>query len=85
VNLIKEIISYLSTHGPALAAIILMALALAEAIVRLTPTTKDDTAVERIGHFIRKLFDMLKIPNSKSGGGNHKPLAEKESQKSENA
>lgn len=84
-DLIKEIIAYVSVHGPALAAIVLGLLAVAEMIVRLTPTTKDDTAVERIGKLIRKLLDMMKVPNVKSGGGAHMKLEEKEKSKSENA
>lgn len=44
---------------------ILGLVAVAEVIVRLTPTQKDDGAVERIGSFIKKVADFLKIPNVK--------------------
>jgi hypothetical protein len=53
-------------------------LTVAETITRLTPTTKDDGAVERVGKVIRKFFDMLGIPNRKAGGEVHPTIAEKE-------
>ena len=55
-------------------------LALAEAIVRVTPTKKDDGAVERIGKWLRSAFDMIStvFPNLKKGGGKHPTLKEKE-------
>ncbi len=37
----------------------------AEFIVRLTPTKSDDGFVHRVGSYLDKLFDILKIPNSK--------------------
>ena len=37
----------------------------AEVVVRLTPTKKDDSAVERIGKLLRQVMDFLKIPNAK--------------------
>ena len=40
-------------------------ISVAEIVVRFTPTEKDDGAVERIGYFVRKLADFLKIPNLK--------------------
>lgn len=46
----------------------------AEILVRLTPTTKDDTILERVGQYIGKLFDILGVPNNKSGGGIHDPI-----------
>jgi len=39
--------------------------AVAEIIVRLTPTKSDDGALERAGHIIKKVMDFLKIPNIK--------------------
>lgn len=36
-----------------------------ELITRLTPTKKDDTFLERAGALVRKLMDILKIPNLK--------------------
>lgn len=78
-NFVKELIAYLMTHGPALAAIVLTLLSVAEMVVRLTPTEKDDGAVERIGKLIRKLFDTIGIPkNHAAGGGVHPALSEKE-------
>jgi len=78
-NMIKEIIAYLMANGPALAAIVLTILSVAEMIVRMTPTQKDDGAVERVGKFIRKAFDYLGIPKNKAAsGGVHPDLATKE-------
>lgn len=38
-------------------------LAVAELIVRMTPTKKDDGFVQRIGNVIKKALDIVKIPN----------------------
>ena len=45
--------------------ILIGAIGLAEAITRITPTKKDDGFVERVGSFIRKIMDALRIPNKK--------------------
>lgn len=39
--------------------------AAAEVVVRITPTKKDDGAVERIGSIVKKLLDFFKVPNLK--------------------
>ena len=36
----------------------------AEIICRLTPTTKDDTVMEKIGKVLKAIMDFLKIPNN---------------------
>lgn len=73
INFISELYAYLMVHGPAIAGILLAIIAVAESIVRLTPTEKDDTAVERIGGWVRKVLDMFGklFPNKKKGGGEH--------------
>lgn len=80
---IMELIAYVTTHGPTIVILVLTVLAAAEAAVRLTPTEKDDGAVERIGKKIRGFFDLLEkvFPNLKKGGGVHPPLAQKEAEK----
>ena len=55
---------FIKLNGPAIVAVILATLTLAESIVRLTPTKTDDGAVERVGALIRKAFNFLKIPNN---------------------
>lgn len=44
-----------------------------EGIVRLTPTKKDDTALERAGKGLRWLMDLLKVPNVKREKGKVMP------------
>lgn len=78
---IKGLVEWFIVNGPTVAGAILGLLAVAETLVRLTPTQKDDTAVERIGKVIRKFFDMLGLPNKKSGGGDHVAQSEKEKDK----
>jgi acetolactate synthase small subunit len=56
--------AWLSANILEIGALVSALIAVAEAIVRLTPTKVDDGAVERIGKAIRSLFDMLKIPNN---------------------
>jgi len=74
------LIAYLKTHGVVIATILLSLVTLAEMIVRLTPTKKDDGAVQRIGGVIRKAIDMIDklFPNIKKGGGKHPKLKDKE-------
>jgi midasin (ATPase involved in ribosome maturation) len=78
-SFLTELIAYVSTHGPTMVALISALLAVAELIVRLTPTEKDDGAVERIGHKVREGLDMLDrvFPNVKKGGGKHVKLKDK--------
>lgn len=45
-----------------------------EVVVRLTPTKKDDTVLERVGQYVGKLMDIAGIPNKKAGGGEHDPI-----------
>jgi len=79
-SFLTELIAYVSTHGPVFVAAVLALLAFAELVVRLTPTEKDDGAVERIGKKVRKWVDMLDkvFPNIKKGGGKHDKLKDKE-------
>ena len=80
---LTELIAYITTHGPTFVAFVLALLAVAELFVRLTPTKKDDGAVERIGKKIRAGVDMLDkvFPNLKKGGGKHEKLKDKEAKK----
>lgn len=60
---------WLQLNGATIVAVVLGMISVAEGIVRLTPTKTDDGAVERVGKFIRNLFDILKVPNRAAGGG----------------
>lgn len=73
---IKMLIEFVQIQGPILASAILAFLGFGEAVVRLTPTKKDDTFVERLGTQIRRFFDLIGFPNNKSGGGKHLPADE---------
>lgn len=79
-NFVTELVAYLTTHGATIVALVMAVLAVAELVVRLTPTEKDDGAVERIGKRVRKIMDMLDkvFPNLRKGGGKHKALKDKE-------
>lgn len=56
-------LDWLKDNGMELVAALMAALTLAEVVVRLTPTKKDDGVVERIGAGLRKALDVLGIPN----------------------
>jgi len=75
-DIVREFIAYFTFHGPALVGVVLMAVAFAESVVRITPTKKDDGFVERVGKWIRSALDTLGsiFPNLKKGGGSHPPL-----------
>ena len=38
----------------------------AEILVRLTPTKKDDSALERVGKALKWIMNILKVPNLKA-------------------
>lgn len=58
-------IDFLKENYGNLFLLALSIVSVAEIVVRFTPTTKDDSAVERIGSIIRKIMDFFKIPNIK--------------------
>jgi hypothetical protein len=60
---LQQTINQVVALAPAIAAIIMGLLSVAEIIVRLTPTEKDDGAVHRIGDFFEKVFNLLRVPN----------------------
>jgi len=60
-----EVVKWFGENYQALFLVVAGLVGVAEIIVRLTPTQKDDGAVERIGYYLRKIMDFLKIPNSK--------------------
>lgn len=68
---VQTLIAQIMLVAPAVAAIIMGLISVAEIAVRLTPTEKDDGAVHRIGDFFEKLFNLLKVPNYKKDGGSH--------------
>ena len=60
-----EVINMILSNVNSISTAILLLLGAAEIIVRLTPTEKDDGAIERVGAKIRKFFDLIKVPNNK--------------------
>jgi len=61
----KAAFDWLLANKEGIAATVISFIVLAETVVRLTPTKKDDGAVERVGAVIRKVLDFLKLPNLK--------------------
>lgn len=59
------VLVWIKDHYGEIFALIFSMLGVAEVIVRLTPTKKDDGAVQRIGEVIKNIMDFLKIPNVK--------------------
>lgn len=54
---------FLEGNWDTLIELILAVILVAEIAVRLTPTKTDDGAVERVGSWIKKILNMVKIPN----------------------
>jgi hypothetical protein len=79
--LFKQIISYLIDNGAQIMAIIAALMTFLGLLVRLTPTKTDDQAFERLDKWLQKLFDILKVPNYRAGGGTHPTLEETEATK----
>lgn len=61
----QDIFNWVINNYVELFGVLGLFLALAEGVVRLTPTKADDGAVERIGKLIRQIMDLLRIPNMK--------------------
>jgi len=59
---ILPIIAWLQANMMELSAVLVSAIALAEAVTRLTPTTTDDGFVKRMGFWVDKLLSWL--PNN---------------------
>ena len=60
-----EIFKWLTANYQDVLLSLAAVVAAAEVIVRITPTKKDDGAVERVGSVVRKLLDFFKVPNVK--------------------
>lgn len=75
---IQMILAWWNANGGIIAGVMLGILPVAEMVVRLTPTKKDDGAVQRVGYWVRWFFDKIKVPNLKEGDGQHPTLEEKE-------
>lgn len=61
----EQIWAWLVANKEEVAALLLGLVAVAEIIVRLTPTQSDDGAVERMGAWIRRFLDAIGLPNKK--------------------
>ena len=62
---LKGLIEFFVSNKENIAIALLSIVGVAEVIVRLTPTEKDDGAVQRVGEVIKKILDFLKLPNVK--------------------
>lgn len=78
INFVLNLWGFLIDNWNLITATILAMVGAAELFVRLTPTKKDDTAVEKLGKWVRKFFDVVKVPNRKRGGGVHEKQIDKE-------
>jgi len=61
-----ELVNWLKDNYVQLLLTVSSVLAAAELVTRFTPTKKDDAFLERAGSYLRKLMDLLKVPNNKS-------------------
>lgn len=59
INFFKSVVA----NWEIITGLVLGLIVVAEHVVRLTATEKDDGAVQRIGGIIKKIFDALKVPN----------------------
>lgn len=63
---VMQAYAFLQTNGAAIMGALFALWGLLEVIVRLTPTKKDDTALERVGKVLKALLDAFGIPNRRS-------------------
>lgn len=68
-DLLKEIWAWSAANYSGILVSLSILIMGLEGIVRLTPTKKDDSALERIGKAVHWLMDLLKIPNVKREDG----------------
>lgn len=59
-----EILNKIIENWDTITLTVFAGITLAEGLVRITPTKKDDGAVERAGKFLKRLMDIIKIPNN---------------------
>ncbi|MBS1641551.1 MAG: hypothetical protein JSR11_03650 [Bacteroidetes bacterium] len=59
-------VKYITDNWETILSILVISMPVFDAIVRLTPTKKDDTILS----IIQKLLDKF-LPNKKTGGGTH--------------
>lgn len=69
-----DIWNWIQANKAAIGGALVGLYAFLEVVVRLTPTKKDDTVLERVGQYVGKLMDLVGIPNKKEGGGVHDPI-----------
>lgn len=62
---VVKVFSLIFEHHVEILYALLSLVAFLEVAVRFTKTEKDDGFVERLGQKIRKLMDVLKVPNNK--------------------
>lgn len=60
-----DLIKFLGANYAEILMALSMIVGAAEIITRVTPTKEDDSFVERIGKGLRKVMDLLRIPNVK--------------------
>lgn len=60
---LKGLVQWLVENYDKMFLILAAVIGLAEAVTRLTKTEKDDGFVQRLGSGLKKVMDMLKIPN----------------------
>ena len=65
IEFMKEMFAWIMANYKGILITLAAAWPVLEVIVRFTPTKTDDSALERIGKFGRKLMDTLGIPNKK--------------------
>ena len=58
------IVAWLKDHWLEIAALSSALVGIAEMITRLTPTKKDDGFVQRIGAALKKILDLIGVPNN---------------------
>lgn len=63
-ELVKSLYMYFSQNGASIGATATAIYVAAELITRLTPTKKDDSFLSRAGSFVKKVLDLLKVPNN---------------------
>lgn len=71
---VRELLQYITADPERFAFFGIAALSLFELFIRVSPTKKSTSGLERIGKIFTKIFDLLKVPNTKRDSGSLKPV-----------
>jgi hypothetical protein len=63
-------IEWIKDNWDSIVSVVLVLYAIAEVVVKLTPSEKDNSILKKVVNVVNQIIDLI-IPNLKKGGGTH--------------